>query len=269
MRDASLYSLGPLDANYIYSKSVEFSSPLYMTHYTIVVPIEKTYDLWSFLYPFTLDVWFLLFLTIPLVILTMIMSNIYVNIAWETLVSFVLRFIMVDGRYPFKIINLKGSRSQKFLAIIWIFACFILIQSYDGNLTAMLTRPKLEKSIKTVEDLVNQNKIKWTLSDDGMEVTEYLKASPFGSTMRRLFNQGKNDITDDEPWHSACFTEKQWKSRTHAAICDSKSVEMIQSSDFSEDGTCNYYTIATAFFTTPAVMAFQVGKYMNKQNILD
>ena len=258
--EASLYSLGPLDANYIYSKSVDFSSPLYMTHYTIVVPVESTYDLWSFLHPFTFNVWFLLFISIPTVILTMIISNFHVNIAWETLASFVLRFIMVDGRYPFTIINLKGSKSQKFLAIIWIIACFILIQSYDGNLTAMLTRPRLEKPIKTVEDLVNQNKIKWTLSDDGMEVTEYLKASPHGSPMRRLFDQGKDDITVDEPWHSACFTTKQWRRRTHAAICDSKSVEMIQSRDFSEDGTCNYYTIATTFFTTPAVMAFQVGK---------
>ena len=243
--------------------SVEYSAPLYMSHYTIMVPLESRQNIWSFLHPFAYEVWIMLLITIPLLILAMIICNFYVNLDWETLLSFVLRVAMVDGRYPFKIIDAKGSKTQKFLGVLWLAGCIVLIQSYDGNLTAMLTRPTLEMTIKTPEDLVNQTDIRWTIWDDGNEITEYLKASPSGSPMRRLFDQGKDDTTDNDTWHSACFTDKQWESRTHAAICDSKSVEMIQSWDFSEDGVCNYYTIGDTFFTTPAVMAFQVGKIMN------
>ena len=231
-----------------------------MTHYTIMVPVESRDNIWSFIHPFTSDVWILLLITIPILILTMILSNYYVNIPWAKLVSFVLRFIMVqDGRYPYKIINLKGSKSQKLLGMIWIVACFILIQSYDGNLTAMLTRPTLEKTIKTVEDLVQQTHIEWSSWGDGMEITEYLKQSPPGSPLKRLHDQSKSWImVEGEPWHSACFTIRTWNSGKDAAICDSKSTKSTLSKDFGEDGLCNFYMIDNTFFTVPAVMAFQV-----------
>ena len=230
-----------------------------MSHYTIVVPVTSSQDVWSFLHPFTIDVWIALLISIPLVILTLIICNYYVKITWETLVSFVIRFIMVDGRYPFKIINKYGSKSQKVLGIIWISVCFILIQSYDGNLTAMLTRPTLKNAIQTVEDLVNQTRIEWTSYGESMEITEYLKASPSGSPLRRLHEQGSpRDSINDEPWHNTCFTVRQWNSEKHAAICDSQSTKQLKSMDFNEDGTCNFCTIDNNFFTTPAVMAFQV-----------
>ena len=190
----------------------------------------------------------------------MCLMNYYVGIDLDTIISFVIRAAMVDGRYPFKRIDSKGNISLKLLGIIWIWACFTLIQSYDGNLTAMRARPTLEKTITSVTELLNQNEITWALDDSGLDIVEYLKASPNGSNMRQLFNQAEMfqpEGTNDE-WYSPCYTHEQRDAGSYASICFEKGIMDLKSQDFSDTGKCNYYTIDETFFTTPAVMAFQV-----------
>ena len=231
-----------------------------MSHYTIVVPVKSTTDIWSFLHPYTNELWIACYFSIPIVIVVMCLLNYHVVIDWETIVSFVIRAAMVDGRYPFKRIDSKGNKSLKLLGIIWIWACFILIQSYDGNLTAMFARPTMEKTIRNVEELLNQNAITWALDDNGVEIVEYLKASPNGSNMRRLFDQAeifRPEGTDGE-FYSPCYTIEQRDAGTYASICYDKGIKDLKSRDFSDTGRCNYYTTEEKFFTTPAVMALQV-----------
>ena len=157
------------------------------------------------------------------------------------------------------------------MAIVWMWALFILTQSYAGNLTAMLTRPVLKKTITNAEDLLNQTDVKWALEDDGNEIAEYLKDSSPGSTHRRLYGQAELDIWLPE-WesgdsYSPCYTIGQRNAGTYASICDKISISQTKSRDFRDTGKCNYYTVKDSFFTTPAVMAFQVGQGTQNHHI--
>ena len=102
--------LGPLDPTYSYSKAVEFSSHLYMSHYTIVVPVKQVQELWSFLHPFSYEVWIWLLVTLPSLIIAFWASKQNAEIDLETLLGFVIRAAVVDdGKYMHKIFNLKGN----------------------------------------------------------------------------------------------------------------------------------------------------------------
>ena len=48
------------------------------------------------------------------------------------------------------------------------------------------------------------------------------------------------------------------QSLRHASLCDETSIMALISDDFTENGKCNFYTIADRFLVTSGVMAFQV-----------
>ena len=254
---------GPLAPSSSYSEAVEFSQPVYMDHYTIVVPLKAKKELWSFLYPFSYEVWIILLSAIPIFILAMGITN-YADIQWGRIAGFVLRVAMVDGRFSFKVINSKGNAYQRALAIIWIWAFLILVHAYDGNLIAMITTPKVEKLVQNTADLTNQNDIDVVIDPLLPEVHEYMNSSSVGSTMRKLYDITEVGHTEKDEWFSACYTVKLLHAGTYASICDSKSVQDLKSQNFSDIGTCNFYTTDDTFFMSPAVMAFQVThKIMN------
>ena len=249
---------GPIDAAYSFSKAVEYSSSFYMCHHTVVVPVKPRENLWSFFNPLTYQVWIGILTSVPLLILAMGLTNyiFYKHADWENVINFVLRVAMVDGR------SIKSCRLnmkyQKLIAIVWMLAIFVIAQAYAGNLTSILTRPILRKSVKNVEDLVNQTEIKWASVDEGAEIYEYLESTPSGSTMRRLFEQAEK-VAESASAHrySPCYTIER-NARSWASICDIIDIDKLKSHDYGETGKCNYYTIDDTFFTTPAVMAFQV-----------
>ena len=189
--------------------------------------------------------------------LAMFATNYRQNLTWETLVGFVLRVAMVDdGKYPLKVFNnTKRNKSLKFLAILWMWACFILIQSYAGNLIAMLTRSTLKKPINSLEDLLNQTDLKWNLVDDGNDLVEYLKTS---ENLRPLYDLAEKDNNWALKWQ--CFSQEAMDAGTYVSICNDLSIRFDKSYDFKKTGKCNFYTIEETFFTTPQVMAFKVSK---------
>ena len=250
--------LGPLAPSPSYSKAVEYSQPLYMDHYTVVVPLKAKKELWPFIYPFSYKVWITLLPIIPVFIIVMGLTNYNINIPWGRISGFVLRVAMVDGRFSFKVIKSKGNTYQKVLALIWIWVFFILVHAYDGNLIAMITRPKVEKSVRNTDDLINQNDFDVVIDPLLPEVKEYMEASPADSTMRKLSDITKVGHTERDEWFYACYTVKLLHAGTYASICDSKSVQDLKSRNFSDIGTCNFYTTEDTFFMSPAVMAFQV-----------
>ena len=60
-----------------------------------------------------------------------------------------------------------------------------MAQSYAGNLTAMITRPKLHMPIRSVEDLLTHEEISLVV-EEGVAVIDYMEASPPGSALREL-----------------------------------------------------------------------------------
>ena len=145
----SLLSKGPIDTAYSFSKAVEYSSFLIMCHHTIVVPVKPRDNFWSFLHPLTTQVWIGILISAPLFSLAMALTNriFYKHMDWENVIAFVLRVAMVDVE-PVESYKIK-MKYQKLMALVWIWALFVLTQSYAGNLTSMLTRLILIKNIKS------------------------------------------------------------------------------------------------------------------------
>ena len=69
--------------------------------------------------------------------------------------------------------------------ITWIWCVFVVAQSYAGNLTAMITRPKLHMPIASAEGMLTQDEISLVV-EEGVAVIDYMEASPPGSTLREL-----------------------------------------------------------------------------------
>ena len=214
-------------------------------------------EIWSFLHPFSYKVWVWLVITFPIFTLALLATNYRRNLSWETLIGFVLRVAMVDdGKYPFKVFNnVKQNNSLKLLAILWMWACFILIQSYAGNLIAILTRPTLKKPIDSLEDLLTQKDLKWNLADDGNDIVEYLKTS---ESLQPLYDLAEKD-NDWNLWYQ-CFSREAIDAGTYVSICHDQSIRFDKSEDFRKTGKCNFYSLDETFFTTPQVMAFQVSE---------
>ena len=255
-------SLGPIVATYSYSEVVDFSSPIMFSHHTIYVPVKPRNDMWSFLYPFSYKVWIWVLIIIPIFILSLCVANYRVNLGWGALIGFMLRVAMIDdGQCPLRIFNVSRNRSIKLLAVVWIWACFILVQSYSCNLIAILTRPTLKKPIDSIEDLLAQNDLKWNINlDYGLEYHEYLKAS---ESLRPLYDRAGKPPDGEWAGYPCWHSREEMDSRSFVSICNHYSILLDQAMDFSETGKCSFYTIDETFFTTPSVMAFQVGQLIH------
>ena len=65
-------------------------------------------------------------------------------------------------------------------------------------------------------------------------------------------------LANDDLLGYGCFTGSTKQSLTYASLCDETSIRALISDDFTENGKCNFYTIADRFLVTSGVMAFQV-----------
>ena len=137
---------------------------------------------------------------------------------------------MVENTY----LHVKYHHIHKMiLVIIWLLSVFVLVQAYAGNLTAMITKPGLQKTVKNADDLLSQKELSWSI-EDGLGVVEFMRASPAGSTLRQIVEK-ISFLDEEEDWYGGCHTQKTWKSRKVAAICDIYSIKDFISSDYRYD----------------------------------
>ena len=134
--------LGPFDPTYSRSQSVDFSSMVSVGSYDIILPLKAENDVWSFIKPFSAELWIFSLSSIPIIVLAMALADYLrgVETEWATLVGFVLRNILSEnmGKMPEK------YNHQKFLTCIWMLTSFVLVMAYAGNLTAMIATPNLD-----------------------------------------------------------------------------------------------------------------------------
>ena len=252
--------LGPFDPTYSRSQSVDFSSMVSVGSYDIILPLKAENDVWSFIKPFSVELWIFSLGSIPIIMLAMALADYLrrVETEWATLVGFVLRNILSEnmGKMPEK------YNHQKFLTCIWMLTSFVLVMAYAGNLTAMIATPNLDMKFNKPEDLLYQQEITLVVEEE-IGALEYMSQSPPGSTMRRLLEKTEVfEFDDDAPeeWMENCFTntDRYIGNYDYGAVCDIDSIKIRMSNDFSENGQCNWYKTKKSLFEVPAVMVFQV-----------
>ena len=122
---------------------MEFSSPLFVDQYRIVVPVRVTRDVWSFLDPLSVPVWIVFLLCIPTISLAMVLADYFYFSSfrnWETSVGFVVRVACLDHSS-----HLGGDRKySKLFVMVWTWAALVIATSYAGTLTALITRVAIQ-----------------------------------------------------------------------------------------------------------------------------
>ncbi|CAH1154146.1 unnamed protein product [Phaedon cochleariae] len=185
---------------------VDFSMPFMTLGISILhkYPDKRGTDLFAFLEPFDISVWIYsatLYLVVSLILFFIarmtpgdwenphpcdenpeMLENIWgiKNCHWATLGT-----IMNQGCD----ILPKGISSRMALGMWWFFA-LIITNSYIANLTAFLTKDKMELPIKSAEDLAKQNKIKYGLLRFGS--TEAFFKSSNDSIYQRMYMNMKS-----------------------------------------------------------------------------
>lgn len=225
-----------------------------MIESSFIIPLEKEDNIWSFVYPLSLEVWIYLLFSIPIYVLIWGLLNYLTSRKpnWNVLVGFVLRHILVDHSDT-KMPN-KGTH-HKALVLGWVWFTFIIVCAYAGNLTALIARPRLVMPIREAEDLLTQEEISW-VSEDGIGPLEYMSGSPPGSTWRRIYD--KIELLDPSELYNDCFTETTLFSRRHASLCATSSIKAMLHFSFSKHGYCDWYVTENTYFKAPLVMVFQV-----------
>ena len=243
------------------AKSVDFSSFLSTDYYTIIIPLSTENDIWSFFGPFDYEIWVLFILSVPIMISAMALANFPRDrkVKWSISVDFVLRNTLSESFPRFWTLDKIWWKKnyQQILALIWIWSCFVLIKSYEGNLTAMITRPKLRMKYSILQDFLDNSEITLVTEEEATPGLEYWRKAPIYSTERQIIDQTEMSNNEEE-WPSSCFAESAFYSRRHASICDINSILTHLSDDFTENGKCNWYMLKQDFFHATLVMAFQV-----------
>ena len=238
---------------------MDFTRAIIHGYQAVVLPLETSSNMWFFTDPFTNIVWVLIATSIPIYILAMAGANYLYSESVElgTSSGFVIRNVLSEQNYK---IPSQAKAYQKILIIIWLWFTLVLVNGYAGSLTAMLTKPKFETPIKTIEELLKQNEIQWVIQKGTLQEYSF-RTSKSGTIMNSLYKRAVivPRLTPRElAMHGACYTAKTKRAKKLGSFCYTHSIWPIMAKDFSATGKCNFYLIDERLLTTYGVMAFQV-----------
>ena len=224
----------------------------------VIVPLETGLNMWYFTNPFTNTVWILIITSIPLYIIAMGLAHYsYKGSAdWDTLSGFVIRNALSEQTST---IPDQSKAYHKILIITWLGFTLVLVYAYAGNLTAMLSKPKFQLPIKTLEELARQNKISWVIEQGSMTELHMQTALP-GSTMSLLHKQAGlvPHFNRREIAKYGCPTSELRGKGRFASFCDVHRIWPMIARDFSATGKCNFYMIEERLMSSMWGAAFQV-----------
>ena len=234
----------------------DYTWPIWPDHYKVVVPLKPYEDYATFLKVFTYSVWIPMIIIIPIVIFAMAMTDFvfYGSGNWEVNAGFVISGIC-NAVGCFKIPD--KNTYQTIFVLTWTSATFFFLKAYEGNLKAILSLPKVDRTIKTTTDLVNQDEIPWAIQeDDNFHI--WSSNLPDGDPMKIISDKAAKLRLDAE-WYGACYTTATKKDNKYAAVCLGLDVNDLLSRDFSDVGKCNYYYTTETFLMAPIVFLYTVG----------
>ena len=146
-------------------------------------------DLYSILSPFTYWVWVVILIVFPLQIVCTFIVALSIeqkSTSWASLGNCVINTIgTLLGENVCNIWKQQGF-ALRFILGTWIICSLILTASFGGNLRAFLTKPKYEKPIDTLSDLLESG-MKWDMILYGEEI-EHEMASSADPIIKEVWN---------------------------------------------------------------------------------
>ncbi|KJH43012.1 Ligand-gated ion channel [Dictyocaulus viviparus] len=174
-------AVAPLTITQERERAVDFSKPFMTTGISIMIkkPEKQEFNIFSFMEPLGMRIWILTLCSYIGVSLTIFLVSSFspyeqrvqfnrgefsvsnefsmYNSLWFTLAAFMQQGTDI----------LPKALSGRIASSAWWFFTLIIVSSYTANLAAFLTLEKMTPPIESVEDLANQNKIRYGVVKGG------------------------------------------------------------------------------------------------------
>ncbi|XP_063840060.1 glutamate receptor-like [Scylla paramamosain] len=173
LREEADFALGPFFIGESREKVADFTATFYYDSYYIVSqrPVASS-DPTGIIKTFQPQVWLLVAVCMAVVGVVM-MGMIWLTerlqgsggtsrVSWAAMWS-------VQGLFQEPTSWLPGNASGRLMVTVWVLSALVIASVYRGNITAMLTLPKIEVPIDSINDLTNQNRLPWKLEHGGLE----------------------------------------------------------------------------------------------------
>ena len=174
---------------------------------------------------------------------------------WEATFSPIIRSALSERRAT----SPPKHLYQKLLVLVWSLMMLVLICAYRGDLTAIITKPLMQKPFTNANGMVRQTQMKWGIAAMNDLFISFMKNTTKGKTIRRIYDKTmifpNNDTYEDECYRSAYQAKK---SGNIAAICEITSAKEFIANDFGKTGTCNYFLTEDNMLPSYLALAFQV-----------
>ena len=206
--------------------------------------------MWYIAHPFTYHVWLLIIISIPVYMVTIGLADyVYFRYAdWDKIFAFVIRNALSEQNFR---IPQHTQVYQTILISIWLWSVLVLVHSYAGNLIAMLAQPTFPQPLRTLEDMLSQNKIPWAF-EIGNPATYFISTAAPGTVLASLYERGTTmpRLTPEERFMYGCYTTQMMQSQRFASLCDHGSIRTLISQDYGRTAKCNYYILEEKLLAT-------------------
>ena len=249
------FAINPFTVTLDRKIAVDFTRPIQTSSYAVVIPVKSKLNTWFFINPFTSELWLLYTSSIPLNFAAMVLVCYLCHkiVKLETTASFVLRVAL--NEHSDVNMDLTKKIQQKILIIMLVSSYMVLTYCYSGTLTAMLTAPRLQSPIKSLNELLNQHEIPWVL-ESGSFLESLMSAAPSKSTTRKLLE--RSTPMSLSVASSGCYSTELEKSGEFGAICSNPDFKTLSAKHFSKTGKCHFYAIEERFLDTIVALAIPV-----------
>ena len=132
-------ALGPFSVTETREEVCDFTQPVLIDYWTILMPVIKKKNLWAILAPFEASTWFALLFTISsfVMVLTLSLKIYHGKMYLEKVVKFVICSITAESSFWIP----RQANFEMVMSSIWSVMVLVLVCAYSGNLVAMLAAP--------------------------------------------------------------------------------------------------------------------------------
>ncbi|XP_040566786.2 glutamate receptor ionotropic, delta-2-like [Lepeophtheirus salmonis] len=254
------FALGPFAVIYEREQACDFTVPIDIDYWAVIVPIQPHQNYWIILRPFGLLLWLSLGLTTLLYTTILIISDITffgLRIGHKhipKIISFTYRNILGEPSEwaPDKFIY------QRIFSAVWMLSLIIIAKSYSGTLASLLVVPNIPIPINSVQDLVNQDELPWFI-EKGSVLDQLGQMAAPHTTFYKLYDGAKKRGNIG----ANCVNKrKEIRKGLFGSVCERTSIDKLISDDFSGTGECKLYVGEINLFATSFAMAFQEGSQL-------
>ncbi|KAK4317461.1 hypothetical protein Pmani_011463 [Petrolisthes manimaculis] len=247
-------ALGPFFISWERTEVLDFSRGLYMDRQTLITPRPQLKgDVTGLIKPFTLQVWMMVLISAVSIMVIMV-----VLVKGE---GYIIGYNpkMVIGQaavWTLQTLTQESSHwlprmdSARLLVLTWLLASLVIMTSYSGILTSMLTVPRVTIPIDSLADLVAQSDLPWKLETGAMMFNILADSTKpeYQETLRRM----------NGTFYGCWASREDLVEGKFAAICDKTAQKKVMSWDFSTTGQCHLYIASETIYFSQMSMAFRI-----------